>query len=363
MGNFGLDIPWTLIEPDDPSGSDMVDVSGVKRKWLDVAYAAQSPSQKLDIYLPEEGDGPFPTYIFIHGGAFIAGDKQDVQFLLAADGINRGYAVASVEYRKGFESKAPNALYDVKAAIRFLKAHAADYRLDPARFAVGGDSAGAYYAVFAAATAGIPVFDGPDPVWPEASGEVKAVVAQCGCYDLLRMAPPPEVEAAAPKEFVPGTIPAFDGPAPVFPSASGEVKAVVAQCGCYDLLRMAPPPEVEAAAPKEFVPGTIPANLMSIFIGANPRLFPDLAAWLNPLTYITKDFPPTLVQVGREDTVVPCSESVQLAAVIVEKCGRERVRFDAHDGWNHCALNHIVTADWFMKANLDRVFAFLDEVL
>ena len=224
MGNFGLDIPWKLIEPEDPSGFDIVDISGVKRKWLDVAYAAQSPSQVLDIYLPEGGEGPFPTYIFIHGGAFIAGDKQDLQFLLAADGINRGYAVVSVEYRKGFESKAPNGLYDVKAAIRFLKAHAGEYRLDPERFAIGGDSAGAYYAVFAAATAAIP---------------------------------------------------AFDGPAPVFPSASGEVKAVVAQCGCYDLLRMAPPPEVEAAAPKEFIPGTIPANLMSIFIGANPRLFPD----------------------------------------------------------------------------------------
>ena len=231
MGNFGLDIPWLLIEPEDPSGSDMVDISGVKRKWLDVAYDSRSPSQVLDIYLPEEGEGPFPTYIFIHGGAFIAGDKQDLQFLLAADGVNRGYAVVSVEYRKGFESKAPAGLYDVKAAVRFLKAHAGEYRLDPQRFALGGDSAGAYYAVFAAATAAIP---------------------------------------------------AFDGPAPVCPAASGEVKAVVAQCGCYDLLRMAPPPEVEAAAPKEFVPGTIPANLMSIFIGANPRLFPDFAAWLNP---------------------------------------------------------------------------------
>jgi len=312
MGNFGLDIPWLLIEPEDPSGSDMVDVSRVKRKWLDVAYDSRSPSQVLDIYLPEEGEGPFPTYIFIHGGAFITGDKQDLQFLLAADGVNRGYAVVSVEYRKGFESKAPAGLYDVKAAVRFLKAHAGEYRLDPQRFALGGDSAGAYYAVFAAATAAIPAFDGPDPVWPAASGEVKAVVAQCGCYDLLRMAPPPEVEAAAPQEFV---------------------------------------------------PGTIPANLMSIFIGANPRLFPDFAAWLNPLTYIAGDFPPTLVQVGREDAVVPCAESEKLAAVIGERCGRERVDFDIHEGWNHCALNHIVTKAWFMKANLDRVFAFLDRVL
>ena len=312
MGNFGLDIPWTLIEPSDPSGSDMVDVSGVRRKWLDVAYAAQSPSQVLDIYLPEEGDGPFPTYIFIHGGAFIAGDKQDLQFLLAADGIHRGYAVVSVEYRKGFESKAPNALYDVKSAIRFLKAHAAEYRLDPDRFAIGGDSAGAYYAVFAAATAAIPAFDGPDPVWP---------------------------------------------------SEDGTVKAVVAQCGCYDLLLFAPTPEEEAKAPKEFVPGTIPANLMSIYIGANPHLFPDLAAWLNPLTYIAEGFPPTLVQVGQQDAVVPCAESERLAAVIGERCGKDAVRFEIFEGWNHCALNHIVTADWFMKANLDRVFGFLDQTV
>ncbi len=312
MGNYGLDIPWTLIEPEDPSGSDMVDVSGVKRKWLDVPYAAQSPSQVLDIYLPEKGDGPFPTYFFIHGGAFIAGDKQDVQFLLAADGVNHGYAVVSLEYRKAFESKAPNALYDVKAALRFLRAHAAEYRLDPERFALGGDSAGAYYAVFAAATAGIPAFDGPDP-------------AHAG--------------------------------------QSSAVKAVVAQCGCYDTLRMAPPPEEEAKAPKEFIPGTIPPNLMTLFIGANPRLFPDLAAWLDPLTYIGPGFPPTLVQVGRADAVVPCAESEKLAAVIRDRCGPENVRLEIHDGWNHCALNHIVTPDWFMQENLDRVFAFLDGVL
>ena len=312
MASYALDIPWTLIEPEDPSGSDMVDVSGVTRKWLDVPYGTLSPSQRLDIYLPEEGDGPFPAYIFIHGGAFIAGDKQDVQFLLAIDGIRRGYAVISLEYRKAFESKAPNALYDVKAAIRFLRAHAEKYRLDPRRFALGGDSAGAYYAVFAAATSAIPAFDGQEPSLPEVSGEVQAVVAQCGVYDLLSMTPPLEAEANAPKEFV---------------------------------------------------PGSIPVNLMTIFVGANLRLFPDVAALLDPVTFITKGFPPTLVQVGREDAIVSCTESERLAAVLAERCGEERVRFQLFDGWNHCALNHIVTPDWFMKANMDRVFGFLDEAM
>ena len=312
MGNWNLDIPWTLIEPDDPSGADMVDVTAVRRKWLDVPYDLQSPSQVLDIYLPAEGDGPFPTYIFVHGGAFVAGDKQDVQFLLAADGINRGYAVVSVEYRKGFESKAPNALYDVKAAIRFLRAHAAEYCLDPARFAIGGDSAGAYYAVFAAATSAVPAFDGPDPANPEQSDAVQAVIAQCGCYDLLTLTPPPEVEANAPKEFV---------------------------------------------------PGTVPVNLMSIFVGVNLRLIPDLAALLNPMTFITSDFPPTLVQVGRDDAIVPCTESERLAATIAARCGEERVMLELFDGWNHCALNHIVTPNWFMRANMDRVFGFLDRIL
>ncbi|MCR5173040.1 MAG: alpha/beta hydrolase [Oscillospiraceae bacterium] len=310
MALYELDIPWKLIEPEDPMGADMVDIRDVKRKWLDVPYAEVSPSQVLDIYLPEKGDGPFPTYIFLHGGAFIAGDKQDLQFLLAADGINRGYAVVSVEYRKAFESKAPNALYDVKAAIRFLRAHAEEYRLDPGRFALGGDSAGAYYAVFAAATAGVPAFDGPDPVLPEVCGKVQAVVAQCGCYDLLTMTPP---EEEIPKEGEGG--------------------------------------------------GLIPPDLTTIFIGANPRRFPDTAALLDPVTYITKDFPPALVQVGRDDAIVPCTESQRLADVLERRCGRDRVVFQIFDGWNHCALNHIVTPDWFMSENMDRVFGFLDGIL
>ncbi|MBR5702608.1 MAG: hypothetical protein IKX47_09070, partial [Oscillospiraceae bacterium] len=101
-----LDTPWKLTKPDPnvPGSQGEVDVSGITRKWLDVPYASQSPSQKLDIFLPEEGEGPFPVLIFMHGGAYLFGTKRDMQFLHAVDGVNKGYAVVTVEQRLAFEA-------------------------------------------------------------------------------------------------------------------------------------------------------------------------------------------------------------------------------------------------------------------
>jgi acetyl esterase/lipase len=133
-------------------------------------------------YLPPEGDGPFPTIIFIHGGAFVFGGKRDTQFLHAIDGINRGYAVVSVEHRLAFEAKYPYPLFDVKAAIRFLRANAEKYKLDGDRFASCGDSAGAYYAVMAAATQSNPAFEDLSMGNASYSSKVKAVVSWYGVF-------------------------------------------------------------------------------------------------------------------------------------------------------------------------------------
>ena len=57
------------------------DVSHIRRKWLDIPYASLSPSQNLDIYLPDEGDGPFPVIVYLHGGAFSIGDKRSYNFV------------------------------------------------------------------------------------------------------------------------------------------------------------------------------------------------------------------------------------------------------------------------------------------
>ena len=63
------------------------------RKFLDIPYAALSNSQKLDVYLPEQGNGPFPVIVSIHGGAFMGCDKGDVQVMPMLEGVKKGFAV------------------------------------------------------------------------------------------------------------------------------------------------------------------------------------------------------------------------------------------------------------------------------
>ena len=100
------------------------DTRRIRRKWLDLAYADRSPSQKLDLYLPDEGNGPFPVIVSLHGGAFMGCDKADLQILPMLRGLKRGYAVAGVNYRLSGEATFPAPVQDDKAAVRWIRAHA-----------------------------------------------------------------------------------------------------------------------------------------------------------------------------------------------------------------------------------------------
>ena len=155
-----------LLPPENNTGfaMPMMDVSAISRKWLDVDYTPGKPhpSRKLDIYLPETGDGPFPTLICIHGGAFWGGDKRDFQTAAYMEAIPHGFAVISVEQRLckmlpdgGYDREGvfPNPVFDFKAAIRYLRANADTYLLNRDKFALCGGSAGGYHAVIAAASA------------------------------------------------------------------------------------------------------------------------------------------------------------------------------------------------------------------
>lgn len=109
----------------------------------------------LDIYRPEDADGPRPLILFLHGGAFYVGDKQEPAYVdFCNDFASKGYVTASMNYRMGFhvgkgeiERAGYVAVQDAHAAMRFLVAHAADYGIDPAQLYVAGSSAGSITAL------------------------------------------------------------------------------------------------------------------------------------------------------------------------------------------------------------------------
>ena len=122
---------WVFSSLSSYSQPSKANTDHIKRKWLDIAYASLSPAQKLDIYLPDEGDGPFPVIVSVHGGAFKFGDKADGQLTPMLEGLKRGYAVVSINYRMSGEALFPKNIHDVKAAIRWVRANAKQYSFNP----------------------------------------------------------------------------------------------------------------------------------------------------------------------------------------------------------------------------------------
>jgi len=152
-----------------------------------LAYATTSSSQVLDLWLPANATAATPLVIYVHGGAFQGGDKSmvgsKVQPLLDA-----GYAVASVNYRLSGEATFPAGAQDVKAAVRWLRANASAYNLDPDRFAAWGESAGGELVDLLGTTGDqATVLDDPSLGNSGVSSAVQAVVDWYGPTDFLQM--------------------------------------------------------------------------------------------------------------------------------------------------------------------------------
>ncbi len=122
------------------------------QELLHIPYAAMSPSQYLDLYLPNTS-GKKPLLVLVHGGGFLYGDSQTRQMeWMYRHFRQQGYACASINYRLAQEAPWPAAIEDVKAAVRFLRANAVRFGIDADRFALWGESAGGYLAAMAAVT-------------------------------------------------------------------------------------------------------------------------------------------------------------------------------------------------------------------
>jgi acetyl esterase/lipase len=224
--------------------------------FLDLEYGRfGNESLRLDLYLPE-GQGPFPLIVWIHGGGWASGDKDLSPNSPQIRQTNRGYAVASINYRLSHQAKFPAQIEDCKAAVRWLRAHAGQYKLDPARIAAWGASAGGHLAALLGTSGDMSALEGSGN--PGYSSRLNAVVDWFGPTDLLKMA----------ADSLPFPCNVIDHDAPFSPE--------------------------------------------SLLIGCAIQTCPDKTQLANPIRYVSADDPPFLIMHGTRDCLVGPPQSQRL---------------------------------------------------
>ena len=224
-------------------------------------------AQVLDLTVPGGHVGPRPVVVFIHGGAWASGSRsmwessEGANFAaLRARLLERGWATVSVDYRLTDTARMPAQLHDVKAAVRWVHAHAGRYGLDRDRIAVIGDSAGGHLAQLLGTTRGRPEFEGELGTKNGARSDVVAVVSYYGVTDLRRLV----------------------------------ADRVAAGCGRGDAGRTSPE-----------------GRLLGVEPAARSSAAKANAA--SPIGHVTPQAAPTLMFHGKQDCVVPAAQSERMA--------------------------------------------------
>lgn len=240
-------------------GSPMAKVfTGNILKWENLAYVTRgSAAQVLDVYAPKNGTN-LPLIIWIHGGAFLFGSKEEILAEPVVLGfLFRGYAVAAINYRLSKEALFPAQLEDCKAAVRWLRTHADEFGIDPNRIGAWGPSAGGYLVTLLGVTGETHEFDVGENL--NYSSRVQAVCDFFGPTDFLQM--------------------------DAHRLSDGDIH-------------------------------NAPDSPESKLIGGPIQDNPEKVKRANPITYVTKSAPPFLIVHGKADRVVPLNQSELLAAAL-----------------------------------------------
>ncbi|WP_395737803.1 prolyl oligopeptidase family serine peptidase [Prosthecobacter sp.] len=221
--------------------------AGVK-ELRDLAYVEGGHERhKLDLYLPEKAAGPLPLIIWVHGGGWQNGSKDGCPPLRGGY-VEKGYAVASINYRLSGHAVFPAQIEDCKAAVRWLRANAGKYSLDPKRFGVWGASAGGHLVALLGTSGDVKEFDVGTNL--DQSSRVQAVCDYFGPTDFTVFVTTPGYESHA----------------------------------------------TDASPEAKLIGGAVMQNK-------------DKAARVDPITYVTKDDPPFLIVHGDKDPTVPINQS------------------------------------------------------
>jgi acetyl esterase/lipase len=284
----------------------LMDTSHIKRKWLDVPYANKSEAQKLDIYLPDDSDGPFPVIVAIHGGAWMFGNKADDFNRFFLEGLKYGYAVACIDYRLSGEAHFPSQIHDCRTAVRYLRTNAAAHHLKGFQIGAWGASAGGHLAALLGTAAHARELDDPSmrSARTRFSSKVQAVVTWYA---------PSENFLAMDEQL----------------SKSG----------------MGSPDHSAEDSPE------------SRLLGRKIVDVPALVKFASPMTYIRPKVPPFLIQHGRKDSIVPVEQSINFAAQIEKIAGPGRATLEILEEADH--------GDPLFETpeNINRVFDFFDSHL
>jgi len=160
-----------------------VPTSGVDAR-RDLAYGDGGVDETFDLFRPSDADGPLPTVVWIHGGAWISGHKEDVDPYVQII-ASHGYTTVSLNYTVGPEASYPVAVTQLNAALGHLVDNAADYGIDPDRIVIAGDSAGSQFTSQLATMITNPEYAELVGIEPTLRpDQLRGVILNCGIYDV-----------------------------------------------------------------------------------------------------------------------------------------------------------------------------------
>ncbi len=247
-------------------------VPGPPPAHTDIDYAPPEPAtsngHKLDLYLPvasTTATGRLPVVMWTGGSAWMADTGKRTAPGIAAQLLPAGYAVAGISIRSSSQVQFPGQLHDIKAAIRWLRANAAQYNLDPDRIGIMGDSSGGWTTAMAAVTGDAPEMEGTVGT-TGVSSRVQAAVAFYPPTNFLTM------DAWAVRKCAPP--------------------------GCHD----------------------DPTSPESRLVGCAIQTCPENVQAANPLRYVTALDPPLMILHGGSDPLVPHNQGEQLYMALNKAC-------------------------------------------
>ncbi len=254
--------------------------AGLTPAYTNIPYSTRSKTEKLDIYLPSAGKGPYPVVLYIHAGAFRVMSKENGQPAIIKTFLDDGFAVVAVDYRLSGEALFPAAVQDVFAAAEFILKSGSKFKLDGKAFVSYGNSAGANLASILGTAYNDSTFRSE---LQDQSSDIRprAVIAQFPPIDFSRIDTMLTAQGCDPNQINHNSVNGFE----------------------------------------------------SMYLGAALPSVPQLVKAANPATYAAPNDPPFLIQNGSKD----CNVGVEQSKILVQalESAGVRVHYDLIYGAGH----------------------------